>query len=122
MVSNPYKWMITTHTKDQFTAASFQDSPTLQDVLKRRNDVVRIDFIPDDPRFPKVGFYLPPGAEIVFGVYHWRRYVERFVPGDRTHPDPRRWTALAGWTDNTAHRRFVVGVDLATGALEMQGE
>lgn len=120
---NPYRWMITLQDGREFTAASFKPRGTLSDVLASRDDIVRLHFIPGDHKFPRVSFYWGPGMELIFGVYHWKAVIEWFGIGspDNDRPDPRRWTILIGWQNQLDRRRCVVGIDLKTGFLELQG-
>jgi hypothetical protein len=119
---NPYTWMVTLRDKRQLTAASFNPRISLRNAIATMKQIVHIDFTSGDRRYPRIGFNVGEGIEVVFGVYHWNASIEWCGQKDSKRPDSRRWTVLIGWRNKIDNRRFVAGVNLATGFVELQGD
>ena len=97
------------------------DGLSLMKAIHTMSDIDQILFLPMDSKYKKISFKYKPNRNIIFAIYTKRNIEEWFAlyPGFARPPDKFYWQIL-GW--QTSDHRCVVGVDLISGDILLQGE
>lgn len=118
---NLYSWIIHLDDGNEYNYNSVNCS--LNEAIQKFSNIEKISFTSTDNKYPDVIFKYKPNREVIFGIYKLRNIEEWFaIKKDNIRPPDYFDFQIIGWMDRDTNRRVVIGINLATGAVNLQGE